>query len=74
MSDAENQEHDFPRRLGRPATSALLAAGYTRLEQLTAVSAREILRLHGMGPKGIRILQEELSAQGKAFADNGRME
>ena len=67
MRNAGNQEHDFPRRLGRPATAALLAAGYTRLEQLTSVTAKEVLALHGMGPKGIRILREELAAQGKAF-------
>lgn len=67
MNDGEKQEHDFPARLGRPATGALLAAGYTRMQQLTTVTAREILALHGMGPKGIRILREELAAQGKAF-------
>ena len=67
MSEVEKQEHDFPARLSRPATNALLAAGYTRMEQLTTVTAREILALHGMGPKGIRILREELAQQGKAF-------
>jgi predicted flap endonuclease-1-like 5' DNA nuclease len=67
MSDSGNQGHDFPRRLGRPATSALLAAGYTRLDQLTAVTTKEILALHGMGPKGIRIQREVLAEQGKAF-------
>jgi hypothetical protein len=71
MSDSDKQEHDFPARLGRPATRALLAAGYTLLEQLTKVSAKEILALHGMGPKGIRILREELAAQGKAFEGDG---
>jgi hypothetical protein len=50
----------------------LLAAGYTRLEQLTSVSAQGVLALHGMGPKGIRILREELAAQGKAFEGEKR--
>lgn len=71
MTEGERQEHDFPRRLGRPATSALLAAGYTRLEQLTAVTAKELLALHGMGPKGIRILREELAVRGASFEGDG---
>ncbi len=71
MSDSDKQDHDFPARLSRPATSALLAAAYTRLEQLTTATAKENLALHGMGPKGIRILREELAAQGKAFEGDG---
>jgi hypothetical protein len=71
MSDGERQDHDFPARLSRPATAALLAAGYTRMQQLTTVTAKEILALHGMGPKGIRILREELAEQGKAFEGDG---
>ncbi len=58
----------FPPGLSRPATSALYAAGYTRLDQLTAVTAGELLKLHGMGPKGIRILREALTARGASFA------
>lgn len=62
------QTHDFPTGLSRPAQRALSHAGYTQLAQLTAVSAAEIAKLHGMGPKGIRILQEELQARGLSFA------
>jgi hypothetical protein len=58
----------FPAGLSRPATSALHAAGYTHLDQLTAVTAAELLELHGMGPKGVRILREALSAHGASFA------
>ena len=42
--------------------------GYTRYEQLTSVTARGLLSLHGIGPKAIRILEEELAARGLAFA------
>lgn len=62
-------EHDFP-KIGGPATSALLAAGYTRLEQLAAVREADLLKLHGMGPKAIRILKEALAERGLSFADN----
>jgi hypothetical protein len=61
-------EHDFPAGVSNPALRALHAAGYTRLDQLTTVSERELLALHGMGPKAIGILREALQAQGKSFA------
>lgn len=61
-------EHNFP-KTSRPATDALLAAGYTRLEELSNVSEKELLKLHGMGPKAIRILKAELEARGLSFAD-----
>ncbi len=58
---------DFPKTSG-PAESALIAAGYTRMSQLTKVSEMDLLKLHGMGPKAIRILRDALKAQGKSFA------
>jgi len=61
---SEDVEHDFPRSIGRPATGALLHAGYTRLGQLDGVPARDVLALHGVGPKAFRLLQEALAAQG----------
>jgi predicted flap endonuclease-1-like 5' DNA nuclease len=66
--NSEGPETDFPRQIGRPATGALAVAGYTRLEQLTQVTEAELLKLHGVGPKAIRILRETLEAQGMSFA------
>jgi hypothetical protein len=60
--------HELTPRIGRPATRALAAHGYTRYEQLSAVTAKELLALHGVGPKAVRILDEELAARGLAFA------
>lgn len=57
----------FP-AIAAPATRALLGAGYTRLAQLTEVTEDDLLALHGMGPKAIRILREALAAEGKGFA------
>ena len=65
------QETDFPAGLSAPARRALAGAGYTRLEQLSRVSEAEIKRLHGMGPKGIRLLREALEVGGLTFA-NGK--
>ena len=67
-ADAENA---LPRGIGQPATRALHAAGYTRLEQLVTVTERELLALHGVGPKAVGILRATLHAQGTSFADSG---
>jgi predicted flap endonuclease-1-like 5' DNA nuclease len=56
----------FP-KTSAPAARALAGAGYTRLAQLTKVTEKELLQLHGMGPKAVRILREALAAQGLAF-------
>jgi hypothetical protein len=62
-------ETDFPKRIGNPARSALIAAGYTHLEQLTAVNEADLIELHGMGPKALAILRQTLADQGLSFAD-----
>ena len=58
---------NFP-TIGQPALNALTNAGYTQLEQLTKVTEMELLKLHGMGPKGLRILREALAERGLSFA------
>lgn len=58
---------DLP-KISKPANRALSHAGYSRLEQLTTVTEAEILKLHGVGPKGVRILKEALHEQGLSFA------
>jgi pimeloyl-ACP methyl ester carboxylesterase len=65
----EEREHDFPKSIGRPATNALLAAGYTRLEQLARVREVDIKQLHGVGRKAIKILRAELAEKGLSFSD-----
>jgi hypothetical protein len=54
----------LPRGIGAPATRALTAAGYTELEQLAGVPRPELELLHGVGPKALRLLQEELESRG----------
>ncbi|GAY07090.1 DNA-binding protein [Pseudonocardia sp. N23] len=58
---------DLPRGIGRPATRALVLAGYTRLAQLDEVPATDLLALHGVGPKAIRVLTEALAERGMAL-------
>jgi DNA uptake protein ComE-like DNA-binding protein len=58
----------LPRNIGAPATRALVAAGYTELVQLANVPAAELRKLHGMGPKALKLLQEALEQQGMSLA------
>lgn len=58
---------DLP-KIGAPATRALESVGITRLEQLTQHTEKELLELHGMGPKAIRILREALADRGLSFS------
>ena len=44
--------------IGRPATSALAEIGITRTSQLEGRTEKELLALHGFGPKAIRLLRE----------------
>lgn len=44
-------------KIGRPATGALRHAGYRTLEELPAV-LEDLLALHGVGPKAVRLLSE----------------
>ncbi len=70
MTDQKNEAapSDFPKGLSKPALRALASAGLTTLDQVTQVTEKELLALHGMGPKGIKILKQALGEQGKALA------
>ena len=58
----------WPKGMGRPARNALAVAGVDRLEQLTQWREADLLRLHGVGPKAVRVLREALAEKGLAFA------
>jgi hypothetical protein len=53
--------------LSQPALRAFAAAGYSSLDQFTKLTEAELLRLHGVGPKAIRILRAALAEQGKSL-------
>ncbi|MDN3495962.1 hypothetical protein QL996_08495 [Planococcus sp. APC 4015] len=56
-------------RIGRVATRELAAYGITTYAELARHPEREILAVHGLGPKAIRILSEELARRRLRFAD-----
>jgi DNA-directed RNA polymerase alpha subunit len=65
----DHDDADLPAGLAAPARRALAAAGYTRLEQLTQVTAADLLTLHGMGPTALEQLRRALAERQLAFAN-----
>ena len=68
MTVSKIQNPHLPAGLSQPALRALQAAGITRLEQCAKFSEKQLLALHGFGPKGIVILRSALHAKGLDFA------
>ena len=56
---------------GKPARRELAVHGYTTYEHLTTAAVAELLKIHSVGPKAIRILGEELTARGLSFRSSG---
>jgi hypothetical protein len=54
---------DLPTALGEPALRAPAGAGYTHLDQLADPDPADLGRLHGVGPKALRLLAEALAAR-----------
>ena len=50
--------------IGAPATRALAAIGISWLEQLAGFPRARLAALHGVGPKALRILEQELARNG----------
>ena len=57
---------DLP-TIGAPATRALASIGVTRLDQLDGRSEKELLDLHGFGPRALGILRDALAADGRSM-------
>ena len=65
--DVPAQVGDLP-PVGRPANSALLQAGITSLAEVASLGRRELLAMHGIGPKAVRILEAAAAERGLTFA------
>jgi DNA-directed RNA polymerase alpha subunit len=64
-------KHAFPTGIAKPALRALRAAGFTNLEQFTKTTDKELLKLHGVGPKAIRLIRAALKELGLSFTKPG---
>lgn len=67
-ADSADGVGDLPRSIGKPALSALSGAGLTSLDHVAAKSEAELLALHGVGPRAVRILKETLAGKGMSLA------
>ena len=67
MPDTHPNRTAFPSGLSGPALRALDTAGIRSMDDLPRWKERDLAALHGMGPKGVRILREALAASGRSF-------
>lgn len=63
-SNEPAQCHPLPRTIGQPAQRVLAAAGLHNLEMVAQVRESDLLALHGIGPKAIRILKSAMQEAG----------
>lgn len=52
--------HEFPKEIGNPVTNALIAANIATLDQVLRMSDNDLLSLHGVDPKAVRVLREHI--------------
>lgn len=57
----------FPPGVAAPALRALAAAQLTTLNDLATVTERDLLAMHGLGPKAVRILRDAMQLRGITF-------
>jgi predicted flap endonuclease-1-like 5' DNA nuclease len=60
---------DLPNEIGKTAARELSLHGITSLQQVARHSREDLLAIHGVGPKAIRILGGALAAEGLVFKD-----
>jgi predicted flap endonuclease-1-like 5' DNA nuclease len=60
---------DLPNEIGKTAARELSLSGITSLDEVASRSREELLAIHGVGPKAIRILGEALAGEGLGFKD-----
>ena len=60
---------DLPNEIGKTAARELALNGITTLDQVAGHTCKELLAIHGVGPKAIRILGETLASRGLDYRD-----
>lgn len=62
------EHHTLP-PIGRPALRALAQINVLNLEQVALMTRQELMALHGVGPKAVRLLETAMHEQGLGFRD-----
>jgi DNA-directed RNA polymerase alpha subunit len=65
MKEAD-QNYPFG-KLGNPAQRALANAGIKTLEELSKLTEKELLRLHGVGKSSLPVLRAAMATKGLSF-------
>jgi len=60
---------DLPDAIGKTAARELSLHGITTLRQVAAHTKKELLAIHGVGPKAIRILGDTLAEKGLSYRE-----
>lgn len=60
---------DLPNEIGKTAARELHYAKISSLDAVAGHTEKELLAIHGVGPKAVRILGETLAAKGLGFAE-----
>jgi predicted flap endonuclease-1-like 5' DNA nuclease len=63
----EKHQTNLPPKLAKPAQRALAGADILTIEQLAKWSEKDLMDLHGMGPKAMGQLREALNEKGLSF-------
>jgi DNA-directed RNA polymerase alpha subunit len=61
------ENHPFD-KLAKPAQRALANAGIKSLEELSKLTEKEFMKLHGIGKSTLPILKEAMAEKGLSFA------
>ncbi|MEV7020499.1 hypothetical protein [Streptomyces sp. NPDC093991] len=67
MESPIQPDSDLPASIGKVATRALSNAGLTTLDRVATHTKADLLAMHGVGPKAVRILADALAARGMAL-------
>ena len=67
--EQEPAPDSWPRAMGKVAPAAFAHVGIHRLDDLTRYTDKELLAIHGVGPKAIRVAREALAERGLAFRE-----
>lgn len=62
----QKENHPFD-KLSNPAKRALATAGITSLEELSALSQKEFMALHGIGKSTLAPIKAALETEGLSF-------
>ncbi|NDK30278.1 helix-hairpin-helix domain-containing protein [Nesterenkonia haasae] len=61
---------DLPNSMGKTAPRELQSAGIDSLQKASAHTEKELLAIHGVGPKAVRILKEAMGEKNLTFRES----